>query len=168
MGALLYLIHPSQYEVGVELWKKLVETNCAGVEDGFESHMMKVIACWASPFTVTQVISNRETPFHFDTSGHPFWYDCLLTVGPYRGGRFELKDVGYRFRYERGTIVFLLSHILQHGASPVEGERVCLASFMRPQVLQWGLSYRALTEDPEPLAAIEARLNIPHGLRVGV
>ncbi|EAU83986.2 hypothetical protein CC1G_13133 [Coprinopsis cinerea okayama7 len=168
IGAVLYVLNPSQYEQGVETWQKLAATNCEGSAPKCAELMAGVLRIWASPFTVTQVISNRETPFHFDTLGNPNWYDCLLTVGRYGGGRLELKRVGRRFRYERGTMAFILSQVLEHGVAEVDGERICLASFMRPEVLKYILEWRAHASRPETVHSIEERLGVPEAERRGI
>ncbi|EAU84185.2 hypothetical protein CC1G_13531 [Coprinopsis cinerea okayama7 len=168
IGAVLYVLNPSQYEQGVETWQKLAATNCEGSAPKCAELMAGVLRIWASPFTVTQVISNRETPFHFDTLGNPNWYDCLLTVGRYGGGRLELKRVGRHFRYERGTMAFILSQVLEHGVAEVDGERICLASFMRPEVLKYILEWRAHASRPETVHSIEERLGVPEAERRGI
>ncbi|EAU81773.2 hypothetical protein CC1G_12863 [Coprinopsis cinerea okayama7 len=73
MGAILYVLNPAQYEQGVDAWKKMVETNCEGAAPKYADLMARVLRIWASPFTVTQVISNRQTPFHYDNSGDVNW-----------------------------------------------------------------------------------------------
>ncbi|KAG2004565.1 hypothetical protein CC2G_003111 [Coprinopsis cinerea AmutBmut pab1-1] len=166
IGAILYVLNPAQYDQGVDAWRRMLETNCEAAAPKYADLMAGVLKIWASPFTVTQVISNRQTPFHLDTSGDQNWYDCLLTVGPYKGGRFELKGVGCRFRYERGTVSFLLSRLLEHGTGEVDGERVCLASFMRPEVVKYILKERFYSTRPETIATLEERLGVPAEHRV--
>ncbi|TEB37680.1 hypothetical protein FA13DRAFT_1705801 [Coprinellus micaceus] len=79
-----------------------------------------------------------------DLSGGPFMYDFLSTFGWYDEGRFEVPALGARFPYNLGTGIFLPGYIFNHGAARVEGERICLAGFIRPEVGRY--TYRN-TED---------------------
>ena len=46
----------------------------------------------------------------------------------------ELTNVGLTFQYNTGVIVALCGRILRHGVSPTDGDRICLAYYMRENV----------------------------------
>jgi hypothetical protein len=96
--------------------------------------LKEVLQMWTCIFHGVQVISNREAPLHRDGNSNPEWYDLLATVGPYEGAVLELPGVGLRLVYSPGTVVGLGGKVLQHGISGFEGERVCVAYYMRANV----------------------------------
>jgi hypothetical protein len=137
MGAGLRLLHPGQYSAGVEGWKALKKDPQSLTALGFADITSEVLNAWATPYTVAQVISNRESPVHCDTKGYPGWYDCLLTFGKHEQTLLEVPAAGCRFVYQPGTAVYLLSNAVEHGVGKVKGERGCTASFMRPEVVSY-------------------------------
>lgn len=89
---------------------------------------------WAAPFSGISVISNRESPIHRDIGGRCSWYDLLITLGEYNNGRFELPGINIRLEYNPGTIVAVAGKALLHGVAACNGDRVCIAYFMRDRV----------------------------------
>jgi hypothetical protein len=136
-GAALRIIHPSQYEVGMKAWRNLERNVEVLTADGFSELTRKAVDAWASPFTVAQVIGNRESPLHCDTKGLPCWYDCLLTFGEHERLHLGVPGIGSKFVYKPGTAVFILSNVLEHEVPKVEGDRGCIANFMRPEVVSY-------------------------------
>ena len=96
--------------------------------------LAEVLSIWTSIFNGVQVISNRETPVHRDNQTRWEWYDLLVTLGPYTSATLEMPTAGLRFQYSSGTVVGLCGRILRHGVSAAEGERICLAYYMRENV----------------------------------
>jgi hypothetical protein len=139
MGAALSILHPRQYEIGIAAWKAMSEGVELKAEDGFAKLTAEVLKEWASPFTVAQVISNRESPLHCDTKGSPTWYDGLLTYGQYEDAVFKTPSLGAHFAYSPGTAIFLTSNFVEHGVEKVKGDRGCIANFMRPEVIGYAL-----------------------------
>ena len=129
LSAILAVIHPKLYDAGWETISCL--RNTPGVDPE------RVISRWASVFTGISVISNRNTPLHWDGSSRPHWYDMLATLGSYRNCKFELPGIGISLEYGPGTVVGLSSNLLQHGAPTFDGDRVCYAYFMRNNVHAW-------------------------------
>ena len=93
-----------------------------------------LINLWTSIFNGCQVMSNRETPVHRDNNSASKWYDLLCSVGPYHTAEMELTNIGLTFQYNTGVIVALCCCILHHGVSPTDGDRICLAYYMRENV----------------------------------
>jgi len=96
--------------------------------------LQEALELWTSIFNGVQIISNRETPIHRDFQSRPEWYDLLVTVGPYKDTVFELPGIGIRFAYNSGTVIGLSGKVLRHGVTETEGERICLAYYMRENV----------------------------------
>lgn len=133
LGALLSIIHPDLYDMQLEVLKRL-NNNTSQVEVKHHDVMHAALDKWSSPFTGMAVISNRKTPFHRDMKGGKLLYDMVATFGAYKGGRFEVPLLGRRFVYNPGTVFVLPGYLFEHGASRVQGDRVCIAQFIKPNV----------------------------------
>lgn len=100
-------------------------------------NVTQALKFWTSPFSGISVISNRETPVHRDVNGRHPWYDILATFGQYSKGHLELPGLGYRLQYNPGTVVALAGKVVRHGVPRVQGNRVCMAYYMRNKVHEW-------------------------------
>ena len=131
MSAAVAIMHPDMYRAGRDTLIKLGKQEHAKNDpDG----MADVLAKWGAVFNGVNVISNRQTPLHRDNYSSAEWYDLLATVGDYANGVLELPTVGVRLKYPPGTLVALSGRVLRHGASEVDGDRLCLAWYMRSSV----------------------------------
>ena len=124
LSSIVRIIHPNLFWMGLEAMKKMQD-----LED-----LQEALELWTSIFNGVQVISNRETPIHRDFQSRPEWYDLLVTVGPYKDTVFELPGIGIRFAYNSSTVIGLSGKVLRHGVTETEGERICLAYYMRENV----------------------------------
>lgn len=107
--------------------------------------MVDLLEFWSSPFHCMQLIINRETLNHRDTSGWTFGYDLLATFGDYNNGVLSLPTIGINCEYNPGTVTALMGKLIVHGVAPVNGERFCFAQFVRP-----GVFVRAFPDEAEP------------------
>jgi hypothetical protein len=131
VSAILKIIHPDLYIAGRECLLKLLEgPDC--VED--PDNVKEIALLWSSVFNAMSVISNRSSPPHRDPKTRSEWYDILLTVGPYSVAWLDLPATGLRLLYKSGTFVAFSGKFLRHGVEPVDGERVCVAYYMRDNV----------------------------------
>lgn len=89
---------------------------------------------WYSLFNGVQVISNRKTPVHRDSGTSSSWMDLLVTVGPYTTATFALPGVGVKLQYGSGTVIGVCGRLLRHGVEDVDGERICVAYYMKTNV----------------------------------
>ncbi len=64
------------------------------------------------------------------------WYDLLTTVSLYNMAICNIPGVGMQFEYLSGMVIGLGGRILRHGVSAADGERICLAYYMREAVLR--------------------------------
>ncbi|KAJ3547378.1 hypothetical protein NMY22_g1669 [Coprinellus aureogranulatus] len=134
MGVLLSVIHPDYYNQQMDMFIEIFrhpEDHTADPE-----LMRKLSREWYSPFDAFALISNRETELHRDNRGGMFCLDLLGTFGRYTGGRLEVPLLGRRFLYNPGTAFAMPGYLFEHGASRVDGERICVANFFRPTVCQ--------------------------------
>jgi hypothetical protein len=132
MGAVLSIVHPELYEIGREVLKKVVN-HPEMVKDGED--VLEVLRLWTTPFSGYGFISNCITPLHRDNNSQGPWYDCLTTIGEYENGaRLKLRNLGLELDYASGAMVFLLGRLVRHGTSEVNGNRVCIAQYMRDNV----------------------------------
>ncbi|TEB06402.1 hypothetical protein FA13DRAFT_1807111 [Coprinellus micaceus] len=112
VGAMLSIIHPEVYEAHLLVL--------------LEMHWMR--NCLADPeFT-------KATEFHRDNKGGGMLPDVLSMYGSYQRGRLEIPLLGARFVYNPGTNIVFPGYMMEHGASKMDGERVCIASFLRLNV----------------------------------
>ena len=124
LSSILWVIHLELFRMGMEGMKKL-QTH---------SSFSHIYRFWWSIYNGVQVISNRESLVHRDHSSSSEWYDLLTTVGPYSDAVLELPGVGLCLQYNSGTVMALCGHLLRHGVFEAEGERICLAYYMRENV----------------------------------
>lgn len=134
LGGVLSVIHPELYNIAREAMIKL----SSGPESGGPwvpceevPRLHDVLSTWGHPWTALSVMVNRSTPFHRDVNGRNSWMDLLVTVGDYKLGRLELPGLGVRLVYDPWTVVGLLGKVVRHGAGEVDGERACIAYYMR-------------------------------------
>lgn len=131
LSAILRIIHPDMYRAGrASLQQLRVQTD--EIKDGAD--VQPIIEKWASVFNGVSVIINRQTPFHRDNNSRAEWYDMLATIGTFQDPIMELPGIGRRFAYNSGTVVGISGRCLQHGVSESQGERLCLAYYMRDNV----------------------------------
>lgn len=131
IGAVLAIIHPDLFDYQLEILERL---SAGGVEVGNLQQMQELFECWSTPFNGVAIIANRETALHRDLKGGRGLLDIVATFGEYGNGHFEVPLLSSRFVYSPGTCIALPGYAFEHGASKTDGERVCLASFIRPNV----------------------------------
>ncbi|KAJ2911642.1 hypothetical protein MD484_g8772, partial [Candolleomyces efflorescens] len=131
IGALLSIIHPTLYNLQMDVLERLAGGQ---VEVNDPEVMMDLFETWSTPFNGLAVITNRETPYHRDTKGGQRTFDILTTFGTYTGGRLHVPLLSAHFIYGPGTGIILPGFVFEHGASRTDGERICLASYIRPNV----------------------------------
>lgn len=125
LSAILAVVHPGLYRSGSETIQRLWQG---------QPHLNSALQHWGSVFNAVTILANRETPQHRDNLSRAEWYDMLASVGLYQDAIFELPGVGVRLSYYSGTVIAFSGKILRHGVPECEGERVCLAYYMRDNV----------------------------------
>jgi hypothetical protein len=131
IGALLALIHPELFEQQVQVLEALAVGHTAQYNRPL---MMKAFDHWATPFSAFALIANCETPTHRDGLGGKLLFDIVAAFRQYTQGRFEIPLLNAQFVYNSGTAIALPGAILEHSASKTDGERICIASFIKPNV----------------------------------
>ena len=131
MGAFLNIANPELYRAGRKVFFEIMK-NPGVIAEG--DAVLAVLKYWTSPFSGYGLISNCVTPAHRDNNSQGQWYDFLTTIGPYSGSRLIIDNLGLEFEYESGTMVALLGKLLRHGIKEPEGNRICLAQYMRDNV----------------------------------
>lgn len=124
ISAMLRVMHPTLYEAGRQTMQRLAT----------DESLTPAVDQWSSVFNACSLLSNRWTPIHRDNYSRPQWYDILTTFGVYRGAVMELPSIGVRCAYSSGTVMAFSGKVLQHGVPECDGERVCLAYYMRDNV----------------------------------
>ena len=120
VSAILRVMHPEQYNAGLLSLQKA----CKFPE------VEEALRIWPSIYHSVQVISNRETPYHRDTSADATWLDLLFSLGTYGKATFSARNLGFQMAYTTGTAVGLSSMMVHHGVAPVPPDRICYAWFM--------------------------------------
>jgi hypothetical protein len=123
-SAVLSIIHPDLYRSGRTTMLKLTQQN----------DLHSALLLWPSVFNAVTVLSNRSTPLHRDNKSRAAWYDLLATIGQYEGAVMNLPGIGLKLAYGPGTVIGMAGKVIQHGVSDCDGDRVCLAYYMRDKV----------------------------------
>jgi len=121
------LVTPELYNVGQAAIEKVKH----GVELAVQ---YKNVELWPSVYTAMQVIVNRVTIPHRDEGGCPTHYDLLASIGSHHGASLDLPDLGLSLLYSPGTLVSLCGKLFIHEVCQWEGERICLAHFIKDTV----------------------------------
>lgn len=109
MGGALSIIHPELYRVGIESIKALaVRPTIVSKAETLD----EILRSWSSPFSGLSVMNNRQTPLHRDNGGGYRWMDLLATVGTYKKGWMDLPGLGFRLRYNAGTVVAVAGRVV--------------------------------------------------------
>jgi hypothetical protein len=133
MGALLAIIHPNLFHTGLNAFQKIIN-NPTLVKEG--DAVLHILNLWTSPFSGYGLISNCTTPLHRDNNSQAPWYDFLTTIGPYSDCKLHLHNLGVELQYDSGTMVALLGKVIRHGTTEATGSRICIAQYMRDNVLE--------------------------------
>ncbi|KAJ3533200.1 hypothetical protein NMY22_g7431 [Coprinellus aureogranulatus] len=131
VGALLSITNPVLFETQFSVLAELARSTSKVIN---RSTMNEAFHYWTSPFTGFALIVNRETPFHRDMKGGKMLIDILSVFGRYSQGRFEVPLLSARFAYNPATAIILPGFLYEHGASRTDGERICVASYFKPNV----------------------------------
>ena len=131
MGAFLIIAHPELYHACRKVFFEIMK-NPGAIEEG--EAVLVVLKYWTSPFSGYGLISNCVTPTHRDNNSQGQWYDFLTTIGSYSGSRLIVHNLGLEFEYKSGTMVALLGKLVSHGIKEPEGNRICVAQYMRDNV----------------------------------
>ncbi|EGO28315.1 hypothetical protein SERLADRAFT_405904 [Serpula lacrymans var. lacrymans S7.9] len=108
MCATLRVAHPALYEQAQEALVR--------VEDHMDD--VTVPKAWSSVFNVLSIISNWETPVHWDCLFKAVWYDMLASVGDHNDAILELTRQGrFCFKFDSGIIAAFSGKLLSHGVS---------------------------------------------------
>ncbi|KIK12075.1 hypothetical protein PISMIDRAFT_121512, partial [Pisolithus microcarpus 441] len=132
LSGMLAVIHPRMYAAGREALIRL-DMEAKRRED---ADMSSILPSWNSVYNSVSIMVNRVTPYHTDVNGREPWLDMLVTVGDYLPLDFVIPTLNLRFRYNPGTIIAMSGSALEHGVGYTEGNRACLAYYMRHNVHQ--------------------------------
>ena len=100
---------------------------------GNVQHLPAALRDWNLPFNGIAIVSNRLTPLHRDTYGQKEWLDILVALGEYTHGRLEIPTFNIAFQYDPGCLA--AGRLLRHRVM-CEGERACIAYYMRDNVME--------------------------------
>jgi hypothetical protein len=159
VGALLSLVHPELFKLQMDMLDRLASGQ---VEVNDKEIMKDLFPDWSTPFNGLAVLTNRETPSHRDIKGGRRTFDILTTFGDYTGGRLHVPLLSANFIYGPGTGFIMPGYVFEHSASRTEGERVCVASYVRPNV--GAAVFGAYDEPPLPTMkdlAYDYHLHLP-------
>jgi hypothetical protein len=143
IGALLAIVHPDLFDIQMQVLEAVAREDFICKDRAL---MMQAFHHWTTPFSGFAIIANRETPMHRDLQGGKTLMDILSVFGEYTQGRLDVPLLHRRFMYNPGTAFVLPGGAFEHGASQTDGERICIASFLRPNV-----GYGALTGEYKEL-----------------
>lgn len=123
-SAILSIVHPGLYQSARSAMLVLAE----------DKQLKPYVDNWPSVFNGVQVIGNRITPRHRDSNSLQEWFNILISIGPYNNAEMTLYNLGVKMPYPPGSIIAIGGKAVEHGVEEFNGERVCLAYFMRQNV----------------------------------
>ena len=132
VGGVLAVINPAQYNAGIACIEALLEQPEKVAKREFLAELLNI---WTMPYNAMSLMSNQNSPLHWDNGGAYTSMDLLLSVRDYANGRFFAPGLSFEFWYRPGTVIVLVGRVLRHGAT-AEGERFCVALYMRESVLK--------------------------------
>ncbi|KIN94820.1 hypothetical protein M404DRAFT_167285, partial [Pisolithus tinctorius Marx 270] len=133
LSGALRLIHPNMYLHGWEAIARLRSKAVAWQDQDMEA----VLPIWNSVYSSMSVMVNCTSPPHKDTNGRKVWLDTLLTIGNYPRLDFLVLELRIRLQYNPGTVIALVGSALVHQVDGIDGDRACLAYYMRENVHQY-------------------------------
>ena len=126
-NSVIALVTPQLYDFGLAAACK--------VKNGVEmAKTYRNVQLWPSVYTAMQVIVNCKTPPHRDEGGCPTHYDLLVSAGTHDNAAFKIKELGLSLSYSPGTLVSLCGKVFLHEVRQWEGERICVAHFIKDSV----------------------------------
>ncbi|KAI6162708.1 hypothetical protein EDD17DRAFT_1757078 [Pisolithus thermaeus] len=89
---------------------------------------------WPSIYLGIDVIVNQETPPHQDQVSAPSLLDLVVSLGTH-DSHFHISDIGAKFDYKPGTMIYLAGKVLTHSVPKWgKGEKIALAHYMEDAV----------------------------------
>ena len=146
INAVFSLIAPDLFRTGLsamqEIKGNVLESTCKNVKHSVE--------CYPSVFSGLSPVANKKVPSHRDTSSRYQDYDLVYSAGGHDNARFDVVDLAGSFTYKPGCLIALCGSMFRHQVMEYEGQdRLCIAHFMRPDVL------RRLGQPETPWVSIE-------------
>ncbi|THU84542.1 hypothetical protein K435DRAFT_577489, partial [Dendrothele bispora CBS 962.96] len=129
VSLVLSVIHPELFEAG----KHVLDYCCH--PSSHNGRTSEWASKWNSVYTALTVISGRKAVPHVDSHGRCNYFDGLVSLGTASKPKIIFKELDAVFVYKAGTAIFFSdrgwTHAVPHWGS---GERVCYASYMRPEI----------------------------------
>lgn len=131
VGTFLSITHSNLYQAGHRAFLE-VEKHPGTVKEG--DAMLDILKFLTTLFSAYSIISNHMMPFHHYNYSQPQPYDIMAIVGCYPGACLVFGNLDLEMQYDSGTMIALLGKLLRHGVTPSDGNRVCIAFYMRDNV----------------------------------
>ncbi|KIM58409.1 hypothetical protein SCLCIDRAFT_1191268 [Scleroderma citrinum Foug A] len=134
----LSIMHPPLYTAGLQVREKLdawSRENSPAMQDTLEH--------WSTVYTNLSMMSNQQTPLHWDPQSWSDWYDLLATVGEYDNCFLHIPTLGgsipclVTLLLTPGTVVTFSGRLLRHEVIEEGGDRCCLAYYMWDNIHNW-------------------------------
>ncbi|THU79379.1 hypothetical protein K435DRAFT_697866, partial [Dendrothele bispora CBS 962.96] len=131
----LAAIHPDLFEAG----RHVLEFCCN--TESHKGHTHEWARKWNSVYTALTVLSNRRSPGHVDSHGRSNYLDALVSLGTAAHPKIFFKELNSSFSYKSGTVLFFSGRGWTHEVGDWgAGERICYASYMRPEIIEAHMS----------------------------
>ena len=98
--------------------------------------MQDALEHWLTVYTNLLMMSNWQTPLHWDPQSRSNWYD-LTNVGKYDNCFLHIPTLGVQLEYRPGTIVDFSGRLLRHVVIEEGGDQCCLAYYMWDNIHNW-------------------------------
>ena len=98
--------------------------------------MQDALEHWSMVYTNLSMMSNRQTPLHWDPQSQSDWYD-LATIDKYDNCFLHILTLRVQLEYRPGTVVTFSGRLLRHGVIEEGGDQCCLAYCMQDNIHNW-------------------------------
>lgn len=129
LDGILAVAHPRLYAAAKEVQRRL----CERVAE-IREHVIN----WPTVYNAIQVMVNRETVHHRDTTTRPGWFDMCATVGSYgETAVMSFRNLGVCVPYDTGSVALVASRVVIHAVPRVPPDRIAYVFFMCDAVHKW-------------------------------
>ncbi|KAG0691871.1 hypothetical protein DFH29DRAFT_1009944 [Suillus ampliporus] len=99
--------------------------------------MHHLLKHWASVYTGTAIMCNRQSPKHRDPKCPPKAFDILTSIGSYQHAVMQLANLRIELIYNPGIMVSYSSRLVRHGICVDQGDQVVWAWFLRDSMYNY-------------------------------
>lgn len=166
-GAVLSVVHPQLFDAQLRAFDEMWRVRATGLHPEL---MEQTLENWSTPFNTFTLISNQGIASYQDSKDMHTLPHMLSAFGKYKYGRLKVPLLDSSFLFNPGAVVILPADLIEPGAKQPEGEgeRICIASFVKPAIgnsLLWRDQYDIDSLKPPSARYLSDYYRLPHYCR---